>query len=255
MKNILQKLLLVAIIVSAGVLSSCTFTEKIYLTEDGSGTYQMDMDLSQILSFAKNMGESTDENEDTDVKPKKISEKVDTTFLMHTFFEDKQDSINKLPELERLLIESLKDAKMQMYMDEAEGKFLMNFVYDFKAVNELRDMQGKVSKAYSLSNKKEENTSSPSNTTFEYTKNSFKRIVSTKKMTKKEQSELDKSMEDMAMFMAGSNYNIEYHFPKKIKSTTAKDARFSEDRKTIFISLPFEEVLGDESILDFEVKF
>ena len=49
--------------------------------------------------------------------------------------------------------------------------------------------------------------------------------------------------------------NVEYHFPKKVKSTTAKNVTFSDDRKTIYISYPFEELLKNEKVLDFEVKF
>lgn len=255
MKNLLQSLFLLIAVIGGAVLTSCTFTEKIYIEEDGTGSYAMDMDLSEILTMANSMGEEADSEEDAEAKVEKVPEIVDTTILISSIIEQNKDSIADLPEEERLLLESMKDAKMHMYMNEEEGKFLMNFIYDFNQVTELRDMQSKVAKAYSISNKKEDKASSPSNTTFEYSKKSFKRVVTIKKMTKKEKEELDSSMEEMAMFMMGSTYNIEYHFPKKIKSTNAKDATFSEDRKTIFISVPFEELLGDESILDFEVKF
>lgn len=242
----------VATILSSAALTSCTFTEKIYISEDGTGAYQMDMDLSEIMGFSKNLENNTETDEGTE---KKALQKMDTTIQMSAFLELYKDSISRLSADEKAVLESMKDAKMQMYMDEAAGDFQVNFVYDFKTVNELQDMQNKVSKAYNMSSKKDQKFTSLSSNSFYYDKNSFKRIVIPNKISKKDQQELDKNMDEMAMFMMGSTYNLEYHFPNKIKTTTAKGATFSDDKKTLFISLPLDEVLGDESLLDFEVKF
>jgi len=55
------------------------------------------------------------------------------------------------------------------------------------------------------------------------------------------------------MFMEGSAYNIEYHFPKPIKSTTAKNATFSDDRKILYIKSTMDTFIEDAKVLDFDV--
>ena len=253
MKKIFNILVLSCLVIGGAVLSSCTFTEKIVIEADGSGTYNMDMDMSKFMDFASSMKESSDDSSESE---KIFEEVVDSVIYFSEVLEEKKDSIAKLPLAERLVLESLKDAKMKMYIDEQNSKMLMNFIYDFKSVNDLKEIQKQVSKAYSLSNNKENKSSStPNNTSYAYTEKSFKRSVVASGLSKKEKADYDKSMEEMSMFFAGSTYNIEYHFPKKVKSTTAKNVTFSEDKKTLFISYPFEELLKDESVLDFEVKF
>ena len=62
-----------------------------------------------------------------------------------------------------------------------------------------------------------------------------------------------KSMEQGASMINGSSYNIEYHFPKSIKSTTYKDATFSADRKTLYIKTDLNTITTSPKLLDFEV--
>lgn len=249
MKNVINAIVLAIIVVGGAVLTSCNFTEKIVIEENGSGTYNMDMDMSEFMSFALSMKDSSDTDGD-------FNEVMDSTIYFSDVLEEKKDSIAKLPEEERMVLESMKDAKMHMFVDEENGKMLMNFIYDFKNVDNLKEIHKQVSKAYSVSNNKENKSSaSPNKTSYTYSETSFKRSVVSTNMTKQERKEYDKSLEEMAMFLSGSTYNIEYSFPKKVKSTNAKNVSYSDDRKTIYISYPFEELLKDESVLDFEVKF
>lgn len=249
----MKNLALLAMVIIGAALTSCTFTEKIYIQEDGSGSFQMDMDLSPILSFAGDMAKSIGGENTSELT--KILEKMDTTFLFNDMLVEKKDSISKLPQEQRAVLESLKDAKMRLRVDEAAGVFLSNFYYDFKDMSEAKEMQNKVLTAFDIASKKQNLAGMPNNIAYDYTGDTFKRIVSTQKKTKKEQQEFDNSLEQMAMFLVGSTYNIEYHFPKAIKSTTAKDATFSQDKKVIFISYSAEEVINNEGIMNFEVKF
>ena len=249
----MKNLSLIAMLVIGAILTSCTFTEKIYIEENGSGLYQVDMDLSQMLAFAESLTKS-EEGEDESVL-KKALEKTDTTFYFGQILEQKKDSISKLPIEQRMMLESLKDSRLKMIIDEKESKFTANFYTDFKDISEAKDMQNKASNALALASNKEGLATKAVDVSYVYTDQVFQRTISTEKRTKKEQQEYDKKVEEMSMFLMGSTYNLEYHFPKPIKTTTAKDATFSSDRKTIYLSFSMDEIIKNESVLNFEVKF
>lgn len=249
----MKNLSLLIMVIIGAILTSCTFTEKIYIEENGSGLYQVDMDLSQMLAFAGSLTKSEEGKDDSVIE--KALEKTDTTFYFGQILEQKKDSISKLPLEQRLMLESLKDSRLKMIIDEKESKFIANFYTDFKDISEAKDMQNKASNALALASNKEGLASKTVDVSYVYTDKIFQRTISTEKRTKKEQQEYDKNLEEMSMFLMGSTYNLEYHFPKPIKTTTAKDATFSNDRKTIYLSFSMDEIIKNESLLNFEVKF
>ncbi len=67
------------------------------------------------------------------------------------------------------------------------------------------------------------------------------------------QQQLD-SLEGAEMFLSGSTYTLKYHFPKKIKSTTAEEATFSQDGKTLIYEVNFLDLMKNPSVLDLEVE-
>ena len=56
------------------------------------------------------------------------------------------------------------------------------------------------------------------------------------------------------MFLSGSTYTLKYHFPRKVKSTTAEEATFSADGKTLIYEVSFLEMMKDPKLLDIEVE-
>lgn len=255
----LKNVSLIAIIIIVGILTSCTFTEKIYVNEDGSGSYSLDMDLGQIMQYTKNLSKSLGEDEKTvDEIAAQLPKKMDTIINFTEMVENDKE-YNTLSADQKEFIQSLKGSTMHLRLDEKKDEMLMSFLVDFKKISDLKDMQNKVSNAAKLTNKDQTgmlgSLPNTNQTVYEYSNNTFSRSVIKLKQTKAQQEEIEKSMQQMAMFLAGSEYRMEYHFPKAIKSTTAQNASFSEDRKTLFISHPFSSILENESLIDFEVKF
>ena len=56
------------------------------------------------------------------------------------------------------------------------------------------------------------------------------------------------------MILSQSEYKVIYHFERKIKNITNKDAVISEDQKTVEISYPMDTLLINPYLLEFEVK-
>jgi hypothetical protein len=165
----------------------------------------------------------------------------------------KKDSISKLPKEKREKLEQLRKLKVKIHEDKANNKMIMNYLIDFKKISELRDVQSLINNAESLEKGKDKSVPSKSETIFSFKRNKFKRTVIDNKLTKKEDSIYNNSMKEAAMFFEGSNYNLEYHFPRRIKSTTVKGATFSMDKKVMYIKKTFKEVIETPHSLDFEV--
>lgn len=230
------------------LFSSCEFTEKINLDENGGGTYALNIDMSAMMSAMKKMGDST--NTDT-----KNLEVLDTLMNFNDFLLEKKDSIAELPKEEQEKLNALKDMKLHLEMNEVTGVFNMDFIFDFKSINELKNIQEKISKGHALNEKKKELPSpeAPTEVRFSFDGKKFHRIVVDKNLSIEEKEAYTKSMEQGASMINGSSYNIEYHFPKPIKNTTYKDATFSADRKTLYIKTDLNTITTNPELLDFEV--
>lgn len=239
---------LLTFILIAILFSSCEFTERINLNKNGSGTYTLNMDMSAMMQAMKKMGDSTNAESE---KP----EILDTIMDFNDFLIEKKDSIAKLPKEEQEKLKALKDMKLHIEMNEITDVFNMDFIFEFKSIDELKNIQEKISKGHSLNEKKKESPSpeAPTEVKFSFDGKKFHRIVVDKNLSEEEKEAYKKSMEESASMMNGSSYNIEYHFPKPIKSTTYKDATLSLDRKTLYIKTDLNTITSNPKLLDFEV--
>ncbi len=75
-------------------LTSCTFTENIYVNDNGNGKFSLDVDGSALMAMA---GDQIGEQMGTDAK-----KSIDSTFTFKQLIAEKQDSISKLsPEAQK----------------------------------------------------------------------------------------------------------------------------------------------------------
>ena len=242
MQTILKYLSVILVIIS---IVSCQFTEKINLNSDGSGSYTLNMDMSSMMKAIQDIGDSI-EIEDPEV--------FDTLINFNDFLIEKKDSIAKLSKEEQEKLKALEDMKLHIATDEAKGIFLMDFIFDFKDLNELENLQDKISKGSSINeNKNEESPISPTDVKFSFNGKKFERKVIERELTKEQKEAYKKSMEQSMSYMDEMTYALEYHFPKPIKSTTYKNARYSSDRKTLYIETNLKTLTEDPKSLSFTV--
>ncbi len=244
--QIMKSFKLFFVVLSVLFLSSCTFTEELTFNQDGSGKYNLNMDMSAMTAM---MGTTKDSAQ------AEAMEKKDTLINFKDLIKENKAEIDTMSEESKMVIESLENMKMRMQMDEAKGLFLVDMFIDFKKINEIQNINEVIAKAQSLQSEQLNEAPSNQKTTFEYTKKMFKRKVELIKLSSEDQKKFDENKAQYAMFMAGSKYKLKYTFPKKIKKVNIKEAAISEDRKTVTYEVDFEKALNDPKSLELEVKF
>lgn len=246
----MKKLHLLGFLVFALSLGSCTFTENIYINDDGSGKFSLDMDGSAILAMVP---EDSLKNEKS----------VDTTIYFKDVLKEKQDSISKLSAEEQAKFKKMENFVMNMKMNAAQKQMLFSLATDFKNVSELGDAFSTMGAL--KDSKKDKANDNPMTSMLGGLGNNDNKISYSydgKKFTRKgvankskEVKEKDSQEESMQMILESSTYVVKYHFPKAVKKVSNDKAQFSEDRKTITIEYPFSEYKDTPEKLNFEVEF
>lgn len=232
--------------------TSCTFTENMYINDNGAGKFSVDIDGSALMEMA---GDQLGNQMGADAK-----KNVDSTFTFKQLIAEKQDSISKLSPEAQKEIKKLENFVFNIKMNGEQKQFLMNISTDFKSVNELQDILQSMSALQKL-----EGGSAPSTPfaglgdnksklsyTYDGKKFTRKAIIDKQKITEKA---ADSTADMSKMMFASSNYIIKYHFPKPVKKVSNPNALFSDDRKTITIQYPFTDYMENPDKLNFDVEF
>ena len=226
-------------------LTSCQFSENIYINEDGTGKMEFSFDGTELMKMAGDgMGETNEKA-------------MDSTFSFKELFEGKQDSIAQLPAEERAILEELKNFTMRMVMNPETKEMKMDMITEFKSVGELQDMFSKMNKLQALNKEQQANPASSMNQSnftdlnYEYNGKVFKRNVTI--TDKAIHQKMVDSLGEMTEMYASSTYKLNYHFPKPVKSVSNESALFSADRKMVTVSYSFMDYLLDPEALNLEV--
>ncbi len=227
---------------------SCQFTETMVMNEDGSGTMSVEVNLNEMMAFGGSaMTDST-----------KV--KMDTIVAMKAFLEEKKDSISKLPASEQEKLKKLENFNIHMKMDTETSEMVYDISTKFKNISEANDILNGLEQAGNLmpnpdSNteiKTEEDSPEVVGVNYSFKNGIFKRDAYIKD-EKQHQQQVD-SMKQAEAFMGGSNYTLNYTFPKKIKKTSNPEATFSADKKTVTVQQPFIEYFKNPDLLDLVVE-
>lgn len=233
---------------------SCQMTEKLTVSENGSGKISFEVDGS---SFMQMMGSKIN-------KDGKLT-KYDSIIHFKDVLKEKQDSIKKLPLEQQLRIKKLESFSLQTKMDSEARTMSFNMFSEFKDVDELSNMLNSFQDGFNLaskSNKKLQGQQSKmlkkpsqptSKVTYKYTKTTFER--STKILDAAKLKKETDSLESAKFMLASSKYKLIYQFPKRIKKASIDNAYFSADGKTITIETGLIDYLTDPKLLDFSVEF
>lgn len=228
--------------------SSCQFTEKMELHEDGTGRMAIEMDLSEMLAFAKGM--PTDS----------ALTKKDTIISFKKIFEEKKDSIAKLSKAEQKKLKEMEKYNLELHIDPENEKMKMGVFVNFKSVDQANDlMQGFSQVGDKIPGTKTSYKDGETNNNdeilgvrFFYKKNRFRRDAYIKN-EKNYQQQLD-SLKDIESFIGKMNYTVIYTFPKPIKKSSVTDAVYSADKKTITITRSFAAYYKNPDTLDIEIE-
>lgn len=237
-------------------LTSCQFSENIYINDDGSGKMEFSLDASEMMKMVSEMGDGT---EDTG-----FDKAMDSTIVFKDFLYEKRDSISKLPEAEQAKLKALEKFTMHIVADPESSEMMFDISTAFNNANELQDVFGALN---SFSNMQGDggapqggSGSSPfsnfgsdgsTDVSYSYDGTVFRR--SAKIIDKEKHQQAMDSLGQAAMMFSSSRYKINYHFPRPVKSFSKEGAMYSEDRKTVSLEVGFMQALSDPTLLDFEV--
>lgn len=246
---------------------SCTIKEKMIINEDGSGTFSYGFDMATLLKMGKPKSDSA-----------KVSKNIDTVFTFKDMFAKMSDSIGKLSIVEKEQLKLLENFKINLKVNEEKQLFEYNMVFDFASLDSLKNMVSPLKSAEVLSlsdrrlgNKvaKKSEDENDFRTSFSYDDTFFEKKVldknnkeikklasvtknKKKSATKEPDDEFSKKMQEM---FKECKYSLEYHFSKKIKNISLKDAKISEDKKSFVVEIPIENLKENSDQLGFKVVF
>jgi len=239
-------------------ISSCTIKEKMIINEDGSGSFSYGFDMAPMYKMGM---KSTDT-----LNNKKV---IDTSFNFKELFNKAKDSIAKLPAADKEMLKVLENFKINLKVNEEQKQMEYNMTFDFKNLDSIQKMASatQAMEKLALSDKKRlgalsaaPKSESTNSSSFIYDGKSFvKTIVSSeenkktvkpkKKNKKKEDDPFLKKMDDM---LKECKYSMEYHFPKKIKTVSLKNAVIATDRKSFIYDVRLENM---QENTDMEIGF
>ncbi len=243
----MKKIQILTFALAAVFVYSCNFTEEIHLEEDGSGKLSINFDGSELMEMAGD--QMAKENE----KP------IDSIISFKDLLEEKKDSIAQLSTEEQAKLKKMEPFNMHMVMNPEEKVMKFDLFSEFTNVNEVNDAFNTFRDASLMGPKGQPQQATPmpmseqsTEVTYAFANNTFSR---TAKIIDPElfQQNID-SLQGAEMFLSGSTYTLKYHFPRKVKSTTAEEATFSADGKTLIYEVSFLEMMKDPKLLDIEVE-
>ena len=242
----IQKLLFISAL--AFTVISCQFTESMVMNEDGSGTMSVEVNLNEMMAFG---GAAVTDS---------MTVKMDTVISMKQFLEEKKDSISQLSANEQQKLRKLENYNIHMKMNSETSEMVYDISTKFKDISEANDILNGLEQASNLMPNTDANTQetkkedSPEiiGVNYSYKKGVFKRDAYIKDKVLHQQ-QVD-SMQQAEAFMGGSNYKLNYTFPKKIKKASNPEATFSDDKKTVSLQTTFIAYFKNPDLLDLEVE-
>lgn len=232
-----------------GLFTACNFTEEMYLNTDGSGKMAINFDGAELLQMIG----------DEDLAPDEKA--IDSTFHFKHLLEEKKDSIATLSPEKQAQLKRLENFSMHVLMNQEKGEMKFELFTNFKNLTAVGDMLSSFQDASAVQpDANEAKSASPRSvvnnnaTKVDY---SFKRNTFSRTTTILDEALLKETVDSLGMmesFFGGSNYQLKYHFPKKIKKVSKEDALFSQDGKTLILEVDFLEYIKNPKILDVTVE-
>lgn len=234
---------------SIGMLASCSFTEEIYLNEDGSGKLSINFDGNELMSMVGTMDSLKQE------------EVIDSIIVFKRLLEDKKDSIATLSMEEQAKLKKLEPFSMRVVMNPEAQEMRFELLAEFDDITKMDDAFNAFQNASSLNpasglgsgQEMPMLSESPSTkVNYSFTGNIFSR---TTKII--DQELFQKSTDSLAgaeMFLSGSTYTFKYHFPRRVKSVNVEGATFSMDGKTIIYEVSFLDMTKTPEAISLQVE-
>lgn len=245
----------VVCVVLALATSGCfEMLEDVYLNNDGTGKYEITIDMSGMLSDPF-MGEMMKQG----MKEETGREVLEIDSLIS--FTDMQEGglPASLTDKDRAILDR---TQMRMRMSESEkiGKFVISF--PFKTLSELNDFQKTFAKLSEEGGDQAGGMSglmsgggamAGSTSSWELSGRTLSRVVDAGDAAGMLGDMDEETLGMMKMMMADASFTTTYHLPGKVKKATIDNAEV--DGKTVVVSYKFLDILEDQPDTGGTIKF
>lgn len=227
------------------LFTSCQITETINLNSDGSGTIET-VATRDEHSYMQLAGENYSREERF----------RDTTYVFQEYITKYAENFAKLPAAEKAVFNQYREVKVHLKESSFEKEVKNTFTYHFSKVEAIPDLHKTTEYAddlkhnYALS--AEEHYYHVS---FTFDGITFKRVIkiTNPEELKKKQEEIEKFKKKTSGFKLVQTYNLEYHFPRKIKTVSNEKAIVSSDKKSLKLVLQLSDCLQNPETSNLEV--
>lgn len=240
------------LLIAAVLLVSCQITERFYLNENGSVKYETELNFSDMMGFVY--------DEATKDSLRQIGEfPIDTLINFADLENFDQLNSDTISDAEREFMKSMDKTKVRMVMNDTEGKMVIGI--EEKSVESFNSYLKKLNESLARLEKEDPKAAGElaqsgmmKSMEIKFDGKSFQRI-SNNHMDGVFDEMDDSTAEATKQMMSMFQYKMEYHFPKKVKSSTIENASFSIDGKTMTVDVPMSEIMENPEKYNFKVEF
>ena len=241
-------------------LSSCQIREEIIFQKDGSGSYEIGFDMSEMMKM---------DGEQDSIPPKDI----DTLINFASFLDLKKDSIATLSNKEQEKLELLRPLQFALKKNDEKKQMNMRLIYAFTKIDDIAKFADAVEKADikelnevmapMAGDKKNATGEDKGLFAFFSLSKSFTTVFDaqgfSRKITDEALAEIamkkDTSSQDDNPFADMIRFKQVYKFPYRIKSVSNKNARILSDFKGVELEANMYEMDNDPEFFNMEVVF
>jgi hypothetical protein len=231
--------------VIAVLLSSCQITENLTINEDGSGSIQM-TEIRHEPSYMQLVGEQYGKEDFY----------KDSTYVFAEYIVKYNSNFIKYTPEEQALFSMYKQVRVHIKKSSFDKEYKTTFTYSFEKVANIPDLYKTEDYADDLENNYAL-TAEKHYYQIRYTYDNliFKRIVTITNVEEqnKQQAEMDAAKSKYGKLGLIQTYQLNYNFPRKIKSVSNNAATISADKKSMTISFPLNECIANPEITQLEV--
>jgi hypothetical protein len=243
-------------------LSSCSMHEEIDLAKEGNGFYKIDVDMSQMMAMIKSMsGEKIPDSVSNRVMDTvySLKEMIDSSGGEFTA-EEKAYFNNGTMHVKMNMPDNKMSVVMQFPVKNAADLKKFFAVYDkVDSLNKLKKQQQKEAEAAAGPNDQLDPTQGMMNgglpfkrTPYVITDTSIERIALSRE---KMQEQMGEEMKGAEMFMSQMNMMVTIKLPRPAKRLEGKNAKLSDDKRSVFLSSSLSEMMDDADANTFKVIF
>jgi hypothetical protein len=234
-------------------------TEEITIDKNGSGVYQVNADFKGLFDLIDAM-KAMDTSANSSLQ--KMPSNIDTTIKLSSF----TDTSSTLTAEEKTL---LRDATLNMVMNEKDKVFKILMKYPYKDINDVQKIVRLSQSSNNFIGKALQGKESPHadmqmnpgmpelNNFFDVTfkKGLLEKKVNAEKLKEFQNNEQYAQMQQALQLMTEATVNTVIHLPKPAKKVEGAKVKLSEDKKTVTVNASFADLFNDPNSFAYRVEY